>query len=331
MVQIELLLGLLRISFLNTREKVCLAKKLDNIQSLAVLSIEDISLIIKRNIRTNSWNGKKLLELVNDDLNIIEKYGTSVTFIGNPEFPPLLHELPDPPFGIFWRGTLPDPERPLVAIVGTRTPTGDGSLAAAKLGQEFALAGIGVVSGLARGIDAFAHRGTLDGGGTTIAVLACGVEQIYPRSNALLASRIINNGGCILSEYAPGEEPLKFRFPQRNRLISGLARTVIVVEAPEKSGALITADFALEQGRDLAVYRGTLDSSRGAGVRRLYKEGAQVIESAMDILNDWGYPCKKSVTSLASINQSFSRSEAVAQQLAFEFKTESIQWESKDR
>lgn len=331
MVQIELLLGLLRITFLKTREKIYLAKKLDNIQSLAVLSIEDISYIVQRNIRSSSWNGKELHEMVEKDLDIIEKYGTSVTFIGNTEFPPLLREVPDPPFGIFWRGNLPDPECPLVAIVGTRAPTGDGSLGALKLGKDFAEAGIGVVSGLARGIDAFAHRGNLDGGGSTVAVLACGVEQIYPRSNANLASRILDNGGCILSEYSPGELPLKYRFPQRNRLISGLARTVIVVEAPEKSGALITADFALEQGRDLAIYKGCLTSSRGSGTRRMHSEGAQAIASAKEILNDWGYSCKKTVKFMTPISQNVSPSVSVGRQLAFEFKNEIIQCESNDR
>ena len=290
MSKTELLIALARCTFLSCAEKEFLAKKLDNLESLTVLSIEDICVMVSRSIRTRLWNPKELPYLVERDMLSMKRYDIHFVSIMDAEYPPLLREIHDPPFALFWRGTLPDPERPLAAIVGTRAPSGTGALAAARLGREFADFGVPVISGLARGIDAFAHRGNMEGLGRSVAVLACGVDQIYPRSNARLASRIIGEGGCVLAEYAPGEGPLKFRFPERNRIISGLARAVLIVEAPEKSGALITADFALEQGRDLFIYSGTFDSTRNAGCRRLYSEGAPMAHCARDILAFWRWP-----------------------------------------
>ncbi len=284
-----LLLALARCTFLTCAEKEFLAKKLDNLESLTVLSIEDICISVRRRIGTRSWNPETVIDTVERDLRSMDQYGIRAVSILDEGYPPLLRELHDPPFVLFWRGTLPDPEKPLAAVVGTREPTGTGALAAARFGREFAEAGVPVISGLARGIDAFAHRGCVDAFGRSIAVLACGIDQIYPRSNAALAGRLLERGGAIIGEYPPGETPLKYRFPERNRIISGLARAVVVVEAPEKSGALITADFALEQGRDIFVYAGTLDSPRGAGTKRLAFEGAQAVDSAQGVLSTWGY------------------------------------------
>lgn len=326
MAKNDLILGLARCQFLSCREKEFLAKKLDNLESLTVLSIEDICVMVGRNIRTRDWKRDLLKELVDRDLSVMRSFGIRFVPIMSDEYPPLLRETHEPPFALFWRGTLPDPETPLVALVGTRAPSGTGSLAAARLGKEFAKGGVPVVSGLARGIDAFAHRGNLDGGGKTVAVLACGVERIYPRSNACLASRLIDSGGCILSEYSPGEAPLQYRFPQRNRIIAGLARATIVVEAPEKSGALITADFALDEGRDLFVCRETLDSPRGAGIRRLCEDGAPAIAGADDVLVSWG----RAIASNGSVKCTRetppdgyrSYAATVGKQLAFEFRKE---------
>lgn len=319
----ELILGLARCSFLTCSEKEILAKNLDNLQSLTVLSIEAISAIIGRFVRTRIWNPSLLTELVDRDQEIMRKFGIEWVPILSSIFPPLLREIHDAPFVLFWRGHLPDPERPLVAIVGTRSPSGDGALAAQRLGREFGEMHISVVSGLARGIDAFAHRGNIDGGGSSVAVLACGVDQIYPRSNVCLAARLVDSGGCILSEYSPGEMPLQYRFPQRNRIISGLARSVIVVEAPEKSGALITADFALEQGRDLYIYEGTLDSSRGLGSRKLFEQGAPSLYGSETILESWSYPMKENRSNGISVStQGESFSSSVGKQMAFDFRKE---------
>jgi DNA processing protein len=300
-----LVLGLSRIAFLKTREKCFLAKNLDNLESLTVLSIEDICQLIGRSIRTGCRMPENLSGFVQRDMDIMQRFGIRFVSVLSPEYPPLLREIHDPPFVLFWRGALPDPERPLAGIVGTRAPSGDGALAAARIGREFGLAGIGVVSGLARGIDAFAHRGNVDGGGASVAVLGSALERIYPRSNVRLAARIIETGGCLLGEYPPGEGPRKYHFPERNRIISGLSRAVLVVEAPEKSGALITADFALEQGRDIFVYEGTLSSVRGAGTAALHAEGAPAIFGAADIFAGWGYSAKRQLDFGFSIETAF--------------------------
>lgn len=321
----ELLLALCRCTFLSCREKVFLAKNLDNIEELTVLSIEDISFRVGRIVNTRLWKPQELISHVESDLARMHRYGIGFVFFLSSDYPPLLRELYDPPFAIFYRGVLPDPERPMVAIVGTRSPSGDGALAARRIAREFAESGISAVSGLARGIDAFAHRGSVDGGGATVAVLACGVDTVYPRSNACLASRIVDAGGCLLSEYPPGETPLKYRFPERNRIISGLARSVLVVEAPEKSGALITADFALEQGRDLFVCADTLSSPRGEGTRNLCGQGAPAVTSAADILATWGIetgPQERARPVERPLESGLSLSTSVGRQLAFDFRKE---------
>jgi len=286
MGNLELLLGLTRCA-LPLTQKLALLKKLDNLQGLTVLSIKDISDLTGKSPKRLRWRPENLECRVSRDLEIMERYAIGVVSFNSALYPPLLRELHDPPFSLFFRGTLPDPEKPLAGMVGTRSPSGDGALAAARIGGEFAESGIGVVSGLARGIDAFAHRGNVDAGARSVAVLACGVERLYPRSNARLAGLMLERGGCVLSEYPPEEEPLKYRFPQRNRLISGLSRSLLVVEAPERSGALITADFALEQGRDVFVFSGTLLSKRGSGTASLRDQGAEAVNSAYEILSHW--------------------------------------------
>jgi DNA processing protein len=172
--------------------------------------------------------------------------------------------------------------------VGTRRPSPAAAAAAYSLGKEFGLSGVPVVSGLALGIDALAHRGNIEAGAPAVAVLGCGPDQMYPLSNRDLARRILSGGGALVSEYPPGTGVRKWNFPARNRIISGLSRLVVIVEAPESSGALITASFALEQGRDLVVARAGVSSSRGQGTARLAEDGAGVIGSAAEILEEWG-------------------------------------------
>ncbi|MDR1389609.1 MAG: DNA-processing protein DprA [Treponema sp.] len=199
-------------------------------------------------------------------------------------YPPQLREIYDPPEQLFVRGRLPGQSRPSLAIVGTRRPGAAAMKHALRLGRECAQMGITVVSGLALGIDALAHRGCLDGGGITVAVLGSGVDQVYPASNRDLARRILESGGALVSEYEPGTKPAKWRYPARNRIISGLARGVIIVEAPEKSGALYTASFALEQGRDLWV---APVSDRSLGTKALVRDGCGIITGIEEILTEW--------------------------------------------
>ena len=203
-------------------------------------------------------------------------------------YPPLLREIYDPPICLYCRGRLPDPEKGAVAIVGTRRPSAAASRQALALGREFARLGITVISGLALGIDALAHRGALEGGGCTVAVLGSSVDEVYPASNRDLARRILKAGGSLLSEYELGTLPRKHYYPQRNRIISGLARATVIVEAPASSGALYTAGFAMEQGRDLFVASAGVDSPVGQGTKALAREGCPVIKSAKDVLIEWG-------------------------------------------
>ncbi|HEY5100718.1 MAG TPA: DNA-processing protein DprA [Gaiellaceae bacterium] len=205
------------------------------------------------------------------------------------DLPPLLRSIHDPPAGLFVRGVAPPEmlERPAVAIVGARACSGYGASVARSLARELAAAGLVVVSGLARGVDGEAHRGALDAGGTTVAVLGCGIDRDYPAAHADLARRIAETG-LIVSEYAPGVEPAPWRFPARNRIVAGLAAATVVVEARERSGALITADLALEEGRDVFAVPGEITSALSAGTNGLLKLGASPLTSATDVLHSFG-------------------------------------------
>jgi DNA processing protein len=207
---------------------------------------------------------------------------------GDPRYPALLAELHDPPSRLFVRGAaLELLSGPAVALVGSRSCSPYGAQVARMLGRELARAGVAVVSGLARGIDGEAHRGALEAGGPTVAVLGCGVDRDYPRSNAGLARRIVE-AGLVVSEYPPGVEPAPWRFPARNRIIAGLSHATVVVEARERSGALITADFALELGRDVFAVPGEITAALAAGTNDLLRQGAAPLLSAADILDAFG-------------------------------------------
>jgi DNA processing protein len=207
----------------------------------------------------------------------------------DPQFPPLLRAIHDAPPGLFLRGAADARllSRPAVAIVGARSCSPYGTQVARMLGRELAAAGLVVVSGLARGVDGEAHRGALDAGGITVAVLGCGVDRDYPAAHAELARRLCANG-LVVSEYAPGVEPAPWRFPARNRIIAGLAQATVVVEARERSGALITADFALEEGREVLVCPGEITSTLSAGTNALLRLGATPLTAAADVLELFG-------------------------------------------
>lgn len=205
-------------------------------------------------------------------------------------YPSLLAAIHDPPPRLYLRGeggAVDDLARPAVALVGARACSAYGRSVARSLARELAAAGLVVVSGLARGIDGEAHRGALDAGGTTVAVLGCGVDRDYPAAHAELARRIAASG-LVVSEYEPGVEPAPWRFPARNRIIAGLCRATVVVEARERSGALITADFALEEGRDVFAVPGEITSALSAGTNALLRLGATPATCAADILELYG-------------------------------------------
>jgi DNA processing protein len=292
-----------RVPCLLAREKLALGEKFNREDDFYRLSKGDIEKIVNRPLKT-PWAMDALRAQAEKDAAAARLRGIGYVFYRDDEYPPLLRELFDPPAVLFYRGVLPNPERPLVAVVGTRRPSGKGAGQAYDLGLELGRGGMPVVSGLALGIDALAHRGNLDGNAPTVAVLGSGLDMVYPASNRMLAGRIIEAGGVLLSEYPPGTAPIKSQFPARNRIIAGLSRGVVIVEAPERSGALITARFALEQNRDLMVASMGVASPLGAGTRKLAEEGARVIDRAAEIFEEWdmecpGTPGSESGTSLA--------------------------------
>lgn len=230
---------------------------------------------------------KNALEAQADQL--LEKFYQSdakLVTLNDPEYPMLLNNIYDPPFVIFYRGTLPQDEDITVAMVGSRKATAYGRLIAETLAQDLGEKEVWVVSGMARGIDTAGHRGCLKAGGKTIAVLGSGIDVVYPRENRSLYEEIIMSG-AVLSEFPLGSPPLPQHFPARNRIISGLSRGVLVVEAAEKSGSLITVDFALEQGRDVFAIPGPVNSPLSRGTHKLIREGAKLIERAEDILEEY--------------------------------------------
>jgi DNA processing protein len=217
-----------------------------------------------------------------------QRLGITAIASFDPQYPALLVCTRDPPPVLWARGRLDALSRPAVAIIGSRAATPYALQVGTRLAGELAERGMVVASGLARGVDSAAHRGCLDAGGTTVAVQGCGLDRVYPPEHADLASRIMENG-LLLAELAPGAVPLPDHFPLRNRIISGISLATVVVEASERSGSLITARYALEQGRDVMAVPGSVLSGRNRGSHALLKDGAKVVETANDILEGLGW------------------------------------------
>jgi DNA processing protein len=219
-------------------------------------------------------------------LDRLARLGITTLTLLDDTYPPALREIADPPPVLFVRGTLAAQDANAVAMVGTRQATSYGRAVAAKLAIELAQAGVTVVSGLAKGVDTAAHRAALEAGGRTLAVLGNGLDQVYPAENRALARHLVErNQGALISEFAPGVPPDAVNFPRRNRIIAGMSRVVVIVEADLRSGALITADFALEQGRDVMSVPGSILSRLSAGTNDLLKQGATPVTGVEDILN----------------------------------------------
>jgi DNA processing protein len=284
-----LLLALVRAGFLRPRDRVRLAGKLASAQDFAELSRGDIELLLGRPLHSRDVAPCELLEGARRDLRSLTANGIGCIFLGDPRYPKSLAAIFDPPLALFYRGRpLVEGERPAVAVVGTRRPSAEAREAAREVGSTLARAGVTVVSGLARGIDCEAHRGAVGEGGGHVAVLGCGLERILPASNAALGRRLLASGGTLLSELPPDEPPRKQHFPARNRIINGLSRLVLVVQAPARSGALITADFALSEGREVLVHSAGLAGERGEGGAALAESGARSVASGGELLRVLG-------------------------------------------
>ncbi len=219
-----------------------------------------------------------------EEIRTAGKLGIRLVAISDPHYPAALEPLPDAPILLYVRGAIPDGVV-RIAIVGSRRCTAYGRRVAAALGQGLALRAVEIVSGGARGIDSCAHIGALDGGGRTIAVLGSGFGRLYPPENEEMFDRIAENG-AVISEFPLDIAPLKENFPRRNRIISGLSAAVVVVEAAEKSGSLITAGHALEQGREVMAVPGPVTSDQSAGCHRLIQQGAKLVHCSADVLDE---------------------------------------------
>ena len=305
-----LLLALCRAGFLRPRERISLAGVLRSAGELGRLSCGDLENLLRRPLRAPGFSPRELLDGAEEDRRSLTRNRIGCIFWGDPGYPPSLRGLYDPPLALFYRGRcIVEDWAAAVAVVGTRRPSPAAREAAREVGRCLAGAGVTVVSGLAHGIDGEAHRGALRGGGRHVAVLGCGLTRILPASNADVGRRILASGGTLLSEQPPDEPPRKQHFPARNRLISGLSRAVLVVQAPARSGALITVDFALDQGKDVLVHTAGLGGERGAGGTCLVECGARTVGSGADLLREIGMepPATRDCDAAGSVGERIAR------------------------
>ncbi len=258
---------------------------INKLSSCGFYNTKDIESFNKSRTEYNIKN--KIIEYKN-----LNQKGVRFIYYGHKDYPRRLYNIQDPPMGLFVKGNLPDEDKFTVAIVGARRCSDYGRIIAEKIGSDMSKYGIQVISGMALGIDSAGQWGTLQSKGKSFAVLGCGVDICYPRENIELYDRLQYEGG-IISEYMMGAEPLPFMFPLRNRIISGLADRVIVVEAKEKSGSLITVEYALEQGKDIFAVPGRICDDLSRGCNRLIKSGAAAYTCAEDLFLDLGLEMDK--------------------------------------
>ena len=255
---------------------------------------EEISKLSKKELEQLEVEEQMIQEMTNPNYRrIVKAYmlymkekNIQILTIKDEDYPYLLKQIYDPPSVIYIMGNKKILSQNGIAIVGSRNCSLYGQKIAKYLSYQLAKKGIHIISGLARGIDTFSHIGTLQAKGKTNAVLGSGLDVIYPPENEKLAEKIVESGGCLVSEYIVGTKPLGEHFPARNRIISGLASGVVVVEASEKSGSLITVDFALEQGKNVYAVPGNINSPNSLGTNSLIKQGAKIVTSIEDILED---------------------------------------------
>lgn len=272
----------MNIKGLGKKRKFELLQKLGNAGEVYRASVKILQAL------TGETAAEKILESKRD-WNILAEYEKlcrqkiRFTCYGDKDYPKRLSEIPDAPFSLYYQGSLPSDTVPAVALIGARACSAYGAYAAGEFGSKLAQMGIQIISGLAMGIDGISQEAALAAGGESFGVLGCGVDICYPKSNRAIYEKCKMQGG-ILSEYPPGTRPAAGLFPPRNRIISGLSDVVIVVEAREKSGTLITVDMALEQGREVFAVPGRITDSLSRGCNHLFRQGAGVAASPVDIL-----------------------------------------------
>lgn len=234
---------------------------------------------------TDSIIKREFHERAADELNLVKKLGGDVLILDDGSYPTLLREIADPPPVLYvkgdWQACV---DQPCVGVIGSRMCSTYGENAAEMLSRDLASRGITIVSGLARGIDSAAHRGAIRGQGKTIGVMGTGLDRYYPRENTKLVQEILDTGGCIVTQFPLGTPPLAEHFPFRNRIISGLSYGVLIVEASERSGSLITARLATEQGRDVMAVPGNITSGNSFGTNYLIKSGAKLVQQWQDVV-----------------------------------------------
>lgn len=275
-----------RIPFLNKQDRLRLLTTFESCEKICRAEKREIQKVLGEK-KTEKFLSCKTEEKIWIFYEEMKRKGIKFVCRQSPDFPERLRDIPDAPFGIYVLGQLPGQQERSVALIGARNCSGYGAHMAAELGKELARAGVQVISGMAKGIDGISQQSALNAGGKSFAVLGSGVDVCYPASNRTLYSRLKEAGG-ILSEYPPGTVPRPERFPPRNRIISGLADTVIVVEAREKSGTLITVDMALEQGREIYCLPGRTTDKLSEGCNRLIAQGAGIFVSVEDFLERSG-------------------------------------------
>lgn len=285
-LSLYLILGIGNVTIKNLLEKWETPDRVFEVPAAELVKTKGLRKEVAKNIA-----GKKFQRDPESVLKKIERLGARVIVYADPEYPDQLRKIYDPPMIIFVKGLTIPRKTTFIAMVGSRHPTPYGQKSAHIIAQGLARRGIGIVSGLALGIDATSHSGCLFGKGYTLAVLGTGIDIIYPESNRKLYQEIVENGS-VITEYLPGTPPEPKNFPIRNRIISGISSGVVVVEATKKSGSLITATLALDQGRDVFAVPGSIHSFKSTGCHLLIKQGARLIENSDDILDELGlnYP-----------------------------------------
>lgn len=255
----------------------------EDIYGLGKKKLEKVT-FLKEEDADRILESKRTWDLEGKWQNLAEQ-GIGFVSLEDENYPGKLSTIIHAPYSLYYIGKLPEEDKIQVSIVGARTRSAYGSKIAEELGNALAKSGVEVVSGMACGIDSDAHRGALEGGGNTYAVLGCGVDVCYPRSSHYLYEKICSHGG-ILSEYPPGTQPYPAYFPQRNRIIAGLSNYTVVIEARIKSGSLITADFAMEQGREVYALPGRITDNLSQGCNRLISQGAGIVTGVSDFLKE---------------------------------------------